>query len=290
MSDYSPTTNQYVTAFFDTRADAERAIERVVAEGVSRQDIRFVTGNEDAAALAPQEEKGFFEKLGDFFMPDEDRSAYAEGLNRGGYLVSLSTTVQNRDRILDILDDEGTVDMDAREESWRAEGWTGERPMAADMPMTAGSIYTGSTDTGSTDTGSIDTGSIDTGHRAPADGSIEVLEEKLRVGKREVDHGRVRVRSYVMETPVEEQVSLHDETVNVQRKAVDRAPEAGTAAFADRTIEATETAEEAVVSKEARVTEEITLDKDVRDRTETVRDNVRHTEVEIEDERAKEPR
>ncbi len=48
--------------------------------------------------------------------------------------------------------------------------------------------------------------------------------------------------------------------------------------------EATERHEEAVVSKEARVTEEITLEKDKRDRTETVRDTVRHTEVEIEDE------
>ena len=56
-------------------------------------------------------------------------------------------------------------------------------------------------------------------------------------------------------------------------------------AFVDRTIEATETAEEAVVSKEARVTEEISLAKAVDSRTETVRDTVRHTEVEVEDER-----
>ncbi len=48
--------------------------------------------------------------------------------------------------------------------------------------------------------------------------------------------------------------------------------------------EATERHEEAVVSKEARVTEEITLEKDKRDRTETVRDTVRHTEVENDDE------
>ena len=65
--------------------------------------------------------------LGDLFMPEEDRYAYAEGLSRGGFLVTVGTTAANRDRILDILDDEGTVDMDAREESWRAEGWTGYR-------------------------------------------------------------------------------------------------------------------------------------------------------------------
>ena len=53
----------------------------------------------------------------------------------------------------------------------------------------------------------------------------------------------------------------------------------------DRTIEATETREQAVVSKEARVTEEISLEKAVDTRTETVRDTVRHTEVEVDDER-----
>ena len=46
-----------------------------------------------------------------------------------------------------------------------------------------------------------------------------------------------------------------------------------------------EQAEEAVVSKEARVTEEITLRKEAEERTETVSDTVRHTEVEVEDER-----
>ena len=94
----------------------------------------------------------------------------------------------------------------------------------------------------------------------------------------------MRVRSYVVETPVEEDVALRGETVHLERTPVDRAVGADDA-FVDRTIEATETAEEAVVSKEARVTEEISLEKVVDTRTETVRDTVRHTEVEVEDER-----
>ena len=119
----------------------------------------------------------------------------------------------------------------------------------------------------------------------PSEGKIEVVEEKLRVGKRNAEQGRVRVRSYVVETPVEEEV------VAARRDGASRAHArrpggpAPAAAFVDRTIEATETAEEAVVSKEARVTEEISLEKAVDTRTETVRDTVRHTEVEVEDER-----
>ena len=53
----------------------------------------------------------------------------------------------------------------------------------------------------------------------------------------------------------------------------------------DRTIEATEHAEEAVVSKEARVKEELVIRKEAEQRQQTVSDTVRHTEVEVEDER-----
>ncbi|WP_299842065.1 YsnF/AvaK domain-containing protein [uncultured Jannaschia sp.] len=289
MSDYAyetdtaPTTggSQYVTAFFDSRADADAAIDRIVAEGVARDDIRMVEGNDAADTPAAQEDKGFFEALGDFFMPDEDRATYAEGLNRGGYLVSLTTTASNRDRILDILDDEGTVDMDEREESWRAEGWT------ADSYMEPGAMAgsTGMTGSEPRATGMAEAAPAFTPKGDVVDGTIEVVEEKLRVGKREVDHGRVRVRSYVVETPVEETVTLHDETIHVERNAVDRPLDDSADAFTDRTIEATETAEEAVMSKDARVVEEITLNKDVADRSETVHDTVRHTEVEIDDDR-----
>lgn len=273
MSDYPTSTQgQYVTAFFDTRSDAEAAVERIVAEGVSRDEIRVVDGSETtgSAQSAQKEDRGFFEALGDFFMPDEDRHAYAEGLSRGGYLVSLDTTDANRDRILDILDDEGTVDMDAREQSWRSEGWEGHEAAPA-MAMDRTNPSAGSQTANMSG--------------AVVDGTIEVVEENIRIGKRQMDHGRVRVRSYVVETPVEEQVSLHEERVHVERRPVDRPVSAGEAAFADQSIEATEIVEEAVVSKEARVVEEITLNKDVEDRTETVRDTVRRTEVEIEDER-----
>ena len=52
--------------------------------------------------------------------------------------------------------------------------------------------------------------------------AIPIVEEQLRVGKRQVAGGRVRVRSYVVETPVQEQVTLRDETVRVERRPVDR--------------------------------------------------------------------
>lgn len=113
---------------------------------------------------------------------------------------------------------------------------------------------------------------------------IPVVEEEVKVGKRKVEKGGVRVESKVVETPVEEQVHLHEEHVKVQRRPASRKATAEDAACAlqEGTLELTETAEEAVVSKTARVIEEVVISKEGRDRTETVRDKVRRTDVDVE--------
>ena len=115
------------------------------------------------------------------------------------------------------------------------------------------------------------------------------MEEQLKVGKRLASEGRVRVRSYVVNTPVQEQVRLRDENVQVERRPADRPVRATETAFEDRVIEAEAKREEPVVSKQARVKEEVTLRKQPEERTETVSDTIRRTEVKVEDERARPP-
>src|SRR6185312_2244001 len=102
-----------------------------------------------------------------------------------------------------------------------------------------------------------------------------VVEEELQVGKRKVQKGGAKVETRVTETPVEQQVNLHEETVKVERRPANRAAKAGDVAFREGTIEVAETAEEAVVAKRARVIEEVVVCKEGRDRTETVRDTVK---------------
>jgi stress response protein YsnF len=89
----------------------------------------------------------------------------------------------------------------------------------------------------------------------------------------------------VVDTPVSESVTLRDENVSVERRNVDRPITDADTAFRDRTIEAEEHHEQPVVRKDARVTEEVVLKKSESQRTETVDDSVRHTEVEVEDQR-----
>ncbi|MBO1075583.1 YsnF/AvaK domain-containing protein [Roseomonas marmotae] len=121
--------------------------------------------------------------------------------------------------------------------------------------------------------------------RVGEEGVIPIVEEKLRVGKRDTEHGRIRVRSYVIETPVTEQVSLREEYVEVERRTVDRPLSDADNAFREQTIEAVEHREEPVVSKEARVVGEVAINKGATEHTETVKETVRRQDVEVEDTR-----
>jgi uncharacterized protein (TIGR02271 family) len=118
---------------------------------------------------------------------------------------------------------------------------------------------------------------------APQSGEevIPLAEEQLTVGKRLVNRGTARVRRFVVETPVEEAVTLHSERVSIERRPVSAGTPVTDADSTDRTIEVTETDEEAVVGKTARVKEEVVINKAATKRVEAVRDTVRREDVEI---------
>ncbi|MFN2645999.1 MAG: YsnF/AvaK domain-containing protein [Burkholderiales bacterium] len=111
---------------------------------------------------------------------------------------------------------------------------------------------------------------------------LPVVNEELAVGKRKVSRGGVRLYTRVTQSPVEEKVQLREERASIERRPTDRALAAGEDAFKEITIEVRETAEEAVVEKRRRVTEEIVVNKEVSEREETIRDTVRTTDVRIE--------
>lgn len=306
-----------ITGLFDSRAESERLVEALVQEyGIDRDCVQVHaagTGNVSAGTMEQRSEEhhGFLASLRDLFLPDLDRATYAEGIRRGGIMVVAQAPDEKMDQVMDAFERNGAIDLDAREAEWRKEGWAGEMPRyethGGDAVLGTGGT-TGTT-TGATTTAAdmagtgstraaADLAGTDTGTPPPAgygattparageSESIPIVEERLRVGKRQAEHGRIRVRSYVVETPVQEQVTLRQEHVEIEREPVDRPLTAADKAdFQERTIEATESAEEPVVSKEARVREEVRLRKEAQERTETVSDKVRRTEVEVDDQR-----
>lgn len=112
---------------------------------------------------------------------------------------------------------------------------------------------------------------------------LPVVEEEIRIGKREVAGDGVRVTSRVEERPVHEKVSLREEHVHVERRPADRAVASEGEAFKERSIEVGARSEEPVVEKRARVVEEVIVGKDVRQRDVVVDDKVRRTDVDVTD-------
>jgi len=110
--------------------------------------------------------------------------------------------------------------------------------------------------------------------------ALPVIEEELAVGKRKVQTGAYRVYTRSTSTPVTEDVTLREEHASIERRPVDRA-----ATDADRKeafVEVKETDETPVIQKTARVVEEVVVGKESSQRTETIHDTLRGTEVEVE--------
>ena len=284
-----------VTCLYQDQQKASEIVSRLEQAGISRGAINVYSDASD----------NLIDGLEDAGVPRSDAHAYAEGVRRGGSVVAVECDDDEVDRVIDILDDDGVLDLDEQRAAWNSDGWQGYD--AATSGSTTGGLgaaaaglagsLTGSPGTSRTDvdagedvTGSPDItrARTDTAGASGGDEVIPIAEEELHVGKRQVGHGRVRIQTRVVERPVEEQVTLRDETVAVERRPVSGTTQAGTISgdpFQERTIEVEERDEEAVVSKEARVVEEVVVRKDVEQRTETVSDTVRRTEVDVDDER-----
>ena len=256
-------TYETIVAIYDTAAHAELAAADLREAGVPdsaisvHADTFSKAGTTTTTSAAPVREHGFWSSLfgGE---PDHDTSVYDRSLASGSTVVTVKTPEAQVSCAMDILESHNPVDIDERASGYGlTQTTTTRQPMA--MPTTT--------------TSALATGTGET---------IQLAEESLAVGKRVVNRGGTRIRRFVVETPVEQSVTLHDEKVTLERRPVTDERPVTDADFTDKTIEMTESAEEAVVGKTVRVVEEVALKKQATDRVETVRDTVRKEEVEIE--------
>jgi len=289
---------QTIVGVYDNVSTAQQAAQEVIAAGIDRSRVRLsaqanttVTSSNSAT-----EDKGFWASMKDAFGfgEDDDQYGYREASRRGSTVLSVDVEDNQTETVCTILERYNPADLDQKAEQWKGEGWSGYENYKAAFASGTG---TAQADTTSGATARVDAAATQhvaatqpaaTAQRqtlaANQQEAIPVVEERLNIGKQVVRRGGIRVHSRVTERPVEAQVNLREEHVNVERRAVDR-PLSGAeanAAFKEQTITATEKAEQAVVSKQARVVEEVEIGKQATERTETVRDTVRKTDVDVE--------
>ena len=246
--------SQTVIGLFNSASEAQQAVTKLI-------NANFVKSNVDVAAqdarqakhlmqhanrTTNEDEDGisrFFNNL--FGSDNDDAVTYANATRNGGSVVTVhAMNADEAARARDIMDECNAIDVHAEQE------------------------------------GMANTGAQ---HNPQGAQKLNIIEEKLQVGKRVEQTGGARIRSRIIEKPVAESIRLREEHLNVQRRDVDRpATQADMAAFKEGEIQVTESAERAVVSKEARVVGEVSIDKTTTEHEQTVRDTVRSTDVQVE--------
>jgi len=267
--------SQTVIGIFEHSVQAHDAKAHLLANGFSSDNVDITKGTPSTDSTSnSSHEEGIGDRISHFFknlFSDENEAAsHTSAAKRGTIVTVHAQTSEEASRASDILNEYGAVDVDDYNRS-------GNDYTSTSNVMDDNTSYSGSTNT--TGTGLSSDRLTDT----DATDKINVIKEDLKVGKREVETGGVRLRSRIVERPVEESIRLREEHVNIERNPVDRpATEADFAEFKEGTVEVTEYAEKPVVAKTARVVEEVSLGKEVSEREETISDTVRHTEVETE--------
>ena len=269
---------QTVIGFFDNYSEAQEAVQKLQSSGISNDRIDIsrggsgstmggstsssgtgdFSGTSSSEGVTTDDKGRNTNKVTDFFNSlfgggdndNDEASRYSNVAQNSNSIVTVhAQSSDEAERAADILDDCGAVDVDER---------------AAQYGGSMGTRQGVSSDSDN-------------------DTTISRVQENLEVGKREVEGGGVRVRSRIVERPVEESVRLREEHVRVDRQEVNRpVTDSDRGAFQERDIELTERSEVPVVNKEARVVEEIRISKEVDEHTETIRDTVRNTEVDID--------
>jgi len=281
-----------LVALYDTVTDAEQVVQELIADGFTRSAIHLAldsTKSRTAPSASVERDAAYegahmIETLADLGVPYDEAYAYAEGVHRGGALVVVESSDDREERGMEILRRLHPVDIHERTAQWQHEGWTGYDATAmTSTPRASAATATRSAQEQARATARVDQGTRTRRVEGQEEVTVPVVEEDIAIGKREVERGHVRIYSRVTEQPVEESVRLREEKVTVERRPADRpATEADFAAAGKDVIEMTEKAEEPVVTKRARVVEEVVVHKDVTEHTETVRGTERRTDVDVQ--------
>jgi len=258
---------QTVIALFNNATEAKRAVDTLVDQGFQRSNVDISRGNTDNNyynddSNRDTNESGISRFFSSLFGDNDDADKYTRVAERNSSVVTVHAgSIEEARRAADVLDASGAMDVNEKAAEYGYSTTGGGDINKTSMDKRSGNETT----------------------------SIPIVEENVQVGKREVETGGVRLRSRIVEKPVEENLRLREERVTVERTPVDRkATEEDLNTLKDQEIEVVEHAEVPVVSKEAKVVEEIKLNKEVEHRDETVRDTVRKTEVDVENIEGKE--
>ncbi|HEY7390556.1 MAG TPA: DUF2382 domain-containing protein [Bryobacteraceae bacterium] len=258
-----------IVTLYDTLDHAEAARRNLESAGFPASEISIITNKSIGLSSDRLREPGLWHRLFGKEIQQYEAAVYGRSVDAGGAVLTIRVPETEVSRATSILNAHQSVDMLKRAEQ---QGLVQTAPRStASPPMAAAGAATRAA-----------------GVSSPEE-VLALAEEKINVGKRVIQEGTTRIRRFVTETPVEEQVTLHEEHARVVRRAVADPNYVKNLDWTDKVVEITESTEEPVITKSSHVAEEVVVQREGRDHVETIRDKVRRQQVEVERVPGKEP-
>lgn len=298
--------HEKIVTAFNTRHEAEAAKRNLEKAGFSDNDISLIMGEDLKTEGEEIRHPSIWKRLFGDTVEADDAAAYMHAIDVGGVVLTVRADEDKVDRAMSILNMHDSIDT-----SNVALGRSTDVDMIMDDNVTTPGVgeavaterrYTTPTDKVEVDEVQVDR-VADVDHVTDADyvtdadrdmrrdpitdretdvETLRLAEEQLEVGKRVVAEGSTRVRRYVTQKDVEAEVTLREEHADIFRRAIHDGPDLNDVDWSDKVVEITETREQPVINKTARVVEEVVVRKGVTDHVEKVNDTVRRQEVEID--------
>ena len=253
-----------IVAVYDKAGKAKDAVHALEASGFPAGDISVL--NRDSLSDVEVHQSGLWRRLFGRNVGDHESEVYGRTIESGGAVLTLRLQDSDIARAMKILDVHSPVNVSERDTTVGQASATPPRSTGPVPPATMPAAATPSV----------------TNKTLAKEEVLRLAEEQLDVGKRQVETGRARVRRFVIEKPVESQVTLHEEHAEMLRRAVTDHSPVRDVDWTDKVIEITETAEQAVINKTAHIAEEVVIRREGSDHVETVRDTIRRQQVELE--------
>jgi stress response protein YsnF len=256
-------TYEKIVTLYDTAEHAEAAKRSLEAAGFAPSEISMINRKTLGLTADKLAEPGLWHKLFGHDIEQYEATVYGRSVEAGGVVLTIRVPEADAARATSILNAHRAIDLSKRAEQQGL------------LPTVAASSSE----------------KIEAVRKAPVTAAAaaftgeEVLalaEEQINVGKRVIQGGATRIRRFVTETPVEAQVTLHEEHARIMRRAATDPNYIRNVDWTDKTIEIRETAEEPVVTKSVHITEEVVIQREGSDHVKTLHDKVRRQQVEGE--------
>jgi stress response protein YsnF len=253
-------TYEKIVTLYDTADHAEAAKRSLESAGISSGEISMINSKMLALAGDKLREPGLWHRLFNRDIEQHEATVYARAVEAGGVVLTVRVAEGDVARATGILNAHRAVDMAKRTEQERLNA-TASAPKPAIVRTAPAMAAAGA---------------------MAGEEILALAEEQISVGKRVIKEGTTRIRRFVTESPVEAQVTLHEEHTRILRRASTDPAFLRDLDWGDKTIEITETIEEPVVTKSVHIAEEVVIQREGSDHVKTLRDKVRRQQIEVE--------